>query len=31
MPDFVADTAAGRYAPGPFTRRYEYLPISARS
>ena len=31
MPDFVADTAAGRYAPGPFTRRFEFLPISATS
>jgi cytochrome P450 family 130 len=31
MPDFVADTAAGRYAPGPFTRRFEFLPISASS
>ena len=29
MPDFVADAEAGRYAPGPFTRRFEYLPISA--
>ena len=27
MPDFVADPAAGRYAPGPFTRRFEELPI----
>jgi cytochrome P450 len=30
MPDFVVDTAAGRYAPGPFTRRFEYLPIRAK-
>ncbi len=27
MPEFVADTASGRYAPGPFTRRFEYLPV----
>ena len=27
MPRFVADGAEGRYAPGPFTRRFEYLPI----
>ncbi len=27
MPEFVADTAVGRYAPGPFTRRFEYLPV----
>jgi cytochrome P450 len=27
-PGFVVDTEAGRYAPGPFTRRFEYLPIS---
>jgi len=26
-PGFVVDTDAGRYAPGPFTRRFEYLPI----
>ncbi len=30
IPDFVVDTAAGRYAPGPFTRRFEYLPIRAK-
>jgi hypothetical protein len=30
LPDFVADGAAGRYAPGPFTRRFEYLPIRAK-
>jgi cytochrome P450 len=29
MPDFVVDGASGRYAPGPFTRRFEYLPIRA--
>ncbi|HXP32863.1 MAG TPA: cytochrome P450 [Acidimicrobiales bacterium] len=29
MPDFVVDTSRGRYAPGPFTRRFEYLPIRA--
>jgi len=29
MPDFVTDAGAGRYAPGPFTRRFEYLPIRA--
>jgi cytochrome P450 len=29
MPDFVVDSAAGRYAPGAFTRRFEYLPITA--
>ena len=29
MPDFAADTAGGRYAPGPFTRRFESLPIRA--
>jgi cytochrome P450 len=27
MPDFAADPAAGRYAPGPFTRRFEELPL----
>jgi cytochrome P450 len=31
MPDYVADGAAGRYAPGPFTRRFGYLPIRARA
>ena len=30
MPDFVVDVAEGRYAPGPFTRRFEYLPIRAQ-
>jgi len=30
LPDFVADAATGRYAPGPFTRRFEYLPIQAK-
>ncbi|HUY20716.1 MAG TPA: cytochrome P450 [Acidimicrobiales bacterium] len=29
MPDFVADPAGGTLAPGPFTRRYDSLPISA--
>jgi hypothetical protein len=29
MPHFVADTGSGRYAPGPFTRRFEYLPVRA--
>jgi cytochrome P450 family 130 len=27
VPDYVVDVDAGRYAPGPFTRRFEYLPI----
>jgi cytochrome P450 family 130 len=31
MPDFVVDTASARYAPGPFTRRFEYLPIRAEN
>jgi cytochrome P450 len=31
MPDFVADAAGGRIAPGPFTRRFESLPIRARA
>ena len=31
MPGFVVDGAAGRYAPGPFTRRFEYLPIRAEN
>jgi cytochrome P450 len=29
MPNFSADSAAGSYAPGPFTRRFESLPFSA--
>ena len=29
MPDFAVDTGAARYAPGPFTRRFEYLPFRA--
>jgi cytochrome P450 family 130 len=29
VPNFVVDVGAGRYAPGPFTRRFEYLPIEA--
>lgn len=31
MPDFAVDEAAGRYAPGPFVRRFEYLPIQTRA
>lgn len=27
MPDFQVDLARGRYAPGPFTRRFDYLPL----
>ncbi|HYA67258.1 MAG TPA: cytochrome P450 [Acidimicrobiales bacterium] len=27
VPDFVADASDGRIAPGPFTRRFESLPI----
>ncbi|HEY5024177.1 MAG TPA: cytochrome P450 [Acidimicrobiales bacterium] len=30
LPGFAADGASGRYAPGPFTRRFEYLPIRAQ-
>ena len=29
IPHFVADAAEGRVAPGPFTRRFESLPIRA--
>lgn len=29
MPRFAADPAAGTYAPGPFTRRFDSLPIDA--
>ncbi len=29
MPNFTADASGGRYAPGPFTRRFEFLPICA--
>jgi cytochrome P450 len=29
LPRFGADARAGRFAPGPFTRRFEYLPIVA--
>jgi len=29
VPGFVADAAEGRVAPGPFTRRFESLPIRA--
>jgi cytochrome P450 len=28
FPDFEVDAAAGRFAAGPFVRRYEYLPFS---
>ena len=28
FPDFEIDAAAGRFAAGPFVRRYEYLPFS---
>jgi len=28
-PGFVVDAEAGRYAPGPFVRRFEFLPFSA--
>ncbi|MCB9390674.1 MAG: cytochrome P450 [Acidimicrobiia bacterium] len=28
FPDFTVDAAAGRFAPGPFVRRYEYLPFA---
>jgi cytochrome P450 family 130 len=31
IPDFSADAALGRVAPGPFTRRFESLPIRARA
>ena len=31
MPDFAAEGDAGRVAPGPFTRRFESLPIRARA
>jgi cytochrome P450 len=27
MPTFVVDAGGGRLAPGPFTRRYQFLPI----
>jgi cytochrome P450 len=30
MPDFAVDTGSARYAPGPFTRRFEYLPVRAK-
>jgi len=29
-PEFTVDPEAGRYAPGPFVRRYEFLPFSAK-
>lgn len=28
FPDFTVDAAAGRFAPGPYVRRYESLPFS---
>lgn len=28
-PDFIVDAEAGRYAPGPFVRRFEHLPFRA--
>jgi cytochrome P450 len=31
MPEFAVVEAAGRYAPGPFVRRFEVLPIQARA
>ncbi|UCE85054.1 MAG: cytochrome P450 [Deltaproteobacteria bacterium] len=31
LPEFAVDEAAGRYAPGPFVRRFESLPIEARA
>jgi cytochrome P450 family 130 len=30
MPDYSVDAASARYAPGPFTRRFEFLPIRAK-
>lgn len=30
-PDFAVDAAAGRYAPGPFVRRFEHLPFTAKA
>ena len=29
FPDFQVDPAAGRFAPGPYVRRYESLPFTA--
>ena len=29
FPDFAVDAARGRFAPGPFVRRYETLPFVA--
>lgn len=29
-PDFAVDAEAGRYAPGPFVRRFEHLPFRAK-
>jgi cytochrome P450 len=31
FPDGAVDPAAGRYAPGPFVRRYESLPFTAHA
>jgi cytochrome P450 len=31
IPEFEADAAGGTMAPGPFTRRFESLPIRARA
>ncbi len=31
LPDFTADQERARYAPGPFVRRFESLPIRTRS
>jgi len=30
-PDFAVDAEAGRYAPGPFVRRFERLPFRAKA
>ena len=30
-PDFAVDADAGRYAPGPFVRRFEQLPFRAKA
>ena len=29
FPEFTVDAVAGRFAPGSFVRRYEYLPFRA--
>lgn len=31
FPDFAVDAAAGRFAAGPFVRRYEFLPFAAHA